>query len=202
MLFIIIEMVGFIGISWPKFHELTLSLTPLNLLFLAFTLLSFHKMWNIQELIWLSTVFLVGFFVEVLGVYTGKIFGSYNYGQNLGPKLFQVPISMGINWLLMCYTSVRFVLIFKLPNVISAIISALVMVGLDFIMEPVAMAFDYWQWTDNQIPLQNYVAWFVVAFFLNLAWFSLKNKGLNNFSNVMLLYLVVFFGVMHLQFAQ
>ena len=33
----------------------------------------------------------------------------------------------------------------------------------DYIMEPVAIRYDYWSWQGGAIPLQNYIAWFIIA---------------------------------------
>lgn len=30
-------------------------------------------------------------------------------------------------------------------------------------MEPVAMKLDYWNWQDQVIPIQNHLAWFIIA---------------------------------------
>ena len=45
-----------------------------------------------------------------------------------------------------------------LPLLAGAIAAA-----FDWIMEPVAIRLDYWTWAGGGIPLQNYVAWFVLA---------------------------------------
>ncbi|MBI1184122.1 carotenoid biosynthesis protein [bacterium] len=200
-LFLIVETVGFVGILWPEFHQLTLSLTPVNLLFLSGVLLYFHKGYHKAEVVWMLLVTLMGFLAEVAGVATGKIFGQYHYGATLGPKLWQVPLAMGINWFLMCYTSVRLVRRLNVNIWIKTALASGLMVLIDLIMEPVAMAFDFWQWQQNHIPIQNYVAWFVIAYGLNIIWFRISNKGLNNFSPWLFLYLVVFFSTMHYQFA-
>jgi len=44
----------------------------------------------------------------------------------------------------------------------------------DFIMEPVAIRFDYWTWSGDKIPLQNYIAWFSIAFLAALLYRFLK----------------------------
>jgi putative membrane protein len=38
----------------------------------------------------------------------------------------------------------------------------------DFFMEPVAMKYDFWDWKDGIIPIQNYVAWFLIALVFHL----------------------------------
>jgi putative membrane protein len=36
-------------------------------------------------------------------------------------------------------------------------------VVFDLVLEPVAIALNYWQWAAVSVPFQNYVAWFVIA---------------------------------------
>lgn len=201
VLFLIIELVGFGGILSPEWHERFVSLTPVNLVFILLVLLLFHKGRSRAEVLWMVLVFSVGYLVEVLGVATGMIFGEYSYGEGLGPKILGVPPTMGINWLLLCYTAVRLVNDIGAHKAIKALLASLLMVGLDFVMEPVAIAFDFWSWEGGVIPLQNYLAWLVIAFGLNFIWFSLKTNSVNNFSMWLFTYLIVFFTTMNVVFA-
>lgn len=201
VLFLIIELVGFWGILSPEWHERFVSMTPVNLVFMLLVLLLLQETYHRAEVLWMALVFLVGYFIEVLGVSTGVIFGEYSYGEGLGFKLLDVPPTMGINWLLLCYTTVRLVKELRTNKVVKALTASLIMVGLDFVMEPVAIAFDFWSWEGGLIPFQNYVAWLVIAFGLNLIWFSLKTNSVNNFSMWLFTYLIVFFTTMNVVFA-
>jgi putative membrane protein len=49
-----------------------------------------------------------------------------------------------------------------------ALFAAILMVGLDYFIEPVAMKYDFWHWQNNVVPIQNFVAWFVLAFGLQV----------------------------------
>jgi len=37
------------------------------------------------------------------------------------------------------------------------------MVGMDLLIEPVAIELNFWRWTDVTVPLENYIAWFVLS---------------------------------------
>ena len=50
-------------------------------------------------------VVVVSFGIEWLGVRTGQIFGSYQYGQTLQPSIGGVPISIGAAWFVMLVAS-------------------------------------------------------------------------------------------------
>jgi uncharacterized membrane protein len=54
------------------------------------------------------------------------------------------------------------------------------MLAYDVLLEPVAIHFDFWSWEGGSIPLQNYAAWWIIAFFMLLGAFyfvqNLKNR--------------------------
>ena len=41
------------------------------------------------------------------------------------------------------------------------------MVMLDILIEPVAIQLDFWNWRDIDVPIQNYIMWFLAAFMIN-----------------------------------
>jgi putative membrane protein len=192
--------VGLIGLSLPIRDNFAL-LTPLNLLISLGIVLANHKYWTKAFMSVFIFIFLGGFFSEIIGVQTGWVFGNYEYGQTLGFKLFNVPLILGVNWLMLIYASAMVVnLLWKrFPLVLKALIAALLMVGLDVLIEPVAMELDFWNWENGIIPFQNFIGWFVIAFALQLAFFSVISKKMNNHAAVVLFALqVVFFGTLNL----
>jgi uncharacterized membrane protein len=52
-------------------------------------------------------------------------------------------------------------------------LAAILAVVFDYVLEPVAINLNYWQWAYNIIPLQNYLAWFLISFGLS---FIVYNK--------------------------
>jgi putative membrane protein len=59
-------------------------------------------------------------------------------------------------------------------NLIVSILAGILATVFDWIMEPVAIHLDYWQWTGGDIPFQNYAAWFLIA---TMAAFLLIQTG-------------------------
>jgi len=137
--------VGLIGIltSKDKSSQLFfLSLTPLNLVVNILMLLSFHKRWNSKFV--LSSVFiaLAGFFIEVVGVKTGAIFGNYFYGSSLGFKILEVPIMMTLNWFLLIYCTAT--ILHKVKNIfVFAFFGATTITLLDTLIEPLCSQLHY-----------------------------------------------------------
>jgi uncharacterized membrane protein len=195
-------LAGFIGLFLEITRPIFLQLTSFNLWVSLVLLLFFHENWNKNHIYYFVFIFLFGFFIEVLGVKTGFIFGEYNYGNTLGNKIFQVPISIGANWLLLTYVFTHFskteLASFTKNRLAIAFIASLLMTLLDYLIEPIAIKFDFWHWKNGFIPIQNYVAWFFVSFSIN--YFILSNNlvGKNNIAKLMLILQLVFFLVHNL----
>ncbi|WP_299758719.1 carotenoid biosynthesis protein [uncultured Pontibacter sp.] len=165
---VIFHTVGFWGLLFSGRPEYFQKLTPMNLLLTNTLLFAFHRRWNVGFILFAAVVFAVGFFSEVLGVHTGLLFGDYNYGQALGTKIWDVPLLIGLNWLMLVYTTGHLSNYTPLPWFAKAILGATLMVLLDYFIEPVAMAFDFWSWHGGHIPLSNFIGWFLVALALQV----------------------------------
>ena len=68
----------------------------------------------------------------------GIPFGQYLYGDNLGIKFFDVPLVLGLNWLLLVYVSLNLVSIFKLSIFKQSLLVATLMLLIDSVIEPIA----------------------------------------------------------------
>lgn len=143
-------------------------LTPMNLLLTNVLLFGFHRHWNGAFVLFAAVVFAVGFLSEVVGVHTGLLFGDYSYGAALGAKLWEVPLLIGLNWLMLVYTTGHISNYTGLPWLAKALVGAGLMVLLDYFIEPVAMRYDFWGWEGSHIPLSNFIGWFGVALLLQL----------------------------------
>jgi putative membrane protein len=164
----IIYVVGIAGFLIPELNPLFLKLTPWNLIAAFVIAWIFHKKWELSHVLTILGLGVAGFFVEFIGVKTGVIFGSYSYGSTLGAKWQGTPYLIGLNWAaLILYTSSIFAGAVK-SNIGRSILAAAVMTLYDFFMEPVAMKYDFWDWKDGIIPIQNYVAWFLIALVFHL----------------------------------
>ncbi|MBP7478579.1 MAG: carotenoid biosynthesis protein [Chitinophagales bacterium] len=142
--------------------------TPVNLLLTALALLVFGDIQNKRFWLFALFVFLFGILIEIAGVSTGMIFGTYHYGQVLGPQVFQVPLSIGLNWVFLTFATLSIANHFNKNALISSLLGAGLMVGLDLLIEPLASDLDYWYWANGVIPLQNFIAWYIIALFFHL----------------------------------
>jgi len=169
---IIVHVFGAIGLSSKYSSNLFLYLVPYNLIltfFLCFFYVSFQKIYKPALLI-----VLLGFFIEIIGVKTGILFGEYSYGKTLGFKILDVPLVIGLNWLVLCLATYSLSSTFLKNKFLLLLFSSILMVFLDLIIEPVAIKFSFWSWADSSIPIQNYIMWFFISFIMHFILLSYR----------------------------
>jgi putative membrane protein len=143
-------------------------------------------------------LFTAGFAVEMIGVQTGKIFGPYYYGYALGFKLKHVPIVIGINWVMLTLATQIIAQKFSNKLYITASIGATLMVLLDMLIEPVASKYQFWHWHNDTIPVQNFVAWFVISFFFHGLGSVMKFEKENTMAVFVFSLQLIFFALLNL----
>lgn len=190
---LIFHIVGFVGfLINPSFFK---SLSPLNLLLSSGLVLLTSKQTNGKFYGSLLLIAIIGFFLEALGVKTELIFGSYYYGRTLGLKAFSVPLLIGVNWAILLYCTAQFSQIKN--QILNALFGAFLMVFLDFFIEQIASRFDFWYWKNGIIPLQNYIAWFIISFVLNLAFQKRLGQKSNLTAKAFYMIQITFFGALY-----
>lgn len=162
--------------------------------------------WNF--ILILSIIGLMGFLIEVIGVETKIIFGTYYYGDTLGIKLLHVPLVLGINWIIVAWgaLSLSYILLknFKIKfnsfrsKFLLVFLSSIFTVLFDFVLEPVAISLGFWFWSAGKIPLQNYLAWFLITFFFNTLIILFAKNELNKILLPTAAYVFVYFGLFFL----
>lgn len=183
---------GIIGFH-TAYRDWFLSNTPLNLILATFLLLLNQRQLSLKMLLAFVAVFLAGFAVEVVGVRTGAVFGSYYYGDAFGAKLFGVPFVIGMNWSALCFASATLVNHYFRSYLLKAMIAAAVPVSIDFLIEQVCEMFDFWYWQNSQVPLQNFIAWYVCSFLFVLLLIPVLRGSRNSFAPYFLLVQFIFF---------
>lgn len=192
---------GLIGISVPSVRNWFLSLTPLNLLLTASLFIWANKDLRRGFLAVCALIYVSCFFVEVAGVHTRAIFGDYAYGQALGAKWLEVPLIIGANWLLLVLCTAGMVQPLKVPALLKWVLGATLMVALDWLIEPIAMRLDFWNWNQGIVPVQNYVAWWGVSFVMQVLLHLTKPRLDGDLSTSVFLLQVFFFSGLHISFA-
>jgi uncharacterized membrane protein len=163
---VVLHGVGLWGLLFSGQPEYFQRLTPFNLLVSNLLLFAFHRDWKPAFVLFMIVVALIGYLTEVAGVYTGILFGNYSYGESLGWKAWNVPLLIAVNWLMLVYASGIVARRVPVPRWARILIASVLMVLMDFLIEPVAIRFDFWTWHEGVIPISN--------FFLALNLFILK----------------------------
>jgi putative membrane protein len=192
---IIIYLVGLIGLNTAWREDIAL-LTPYTLSLSAIVLFLNHREWNRYFVIFAVFSAISGYLIELIGVESKIIFGTYYYGETLGYKLYGVPVIMGLNWFLMVYSCGMVANLFRFGVFLKSIIGAFLMVILDLSLEPVAVKLDFWTWENGIIPVQNYVAWFLVAFILLIYFHNLGLKKMNRIAVGLFIIQYIFFFIL------
>ena len=173
-LVLLFHITGFVGLAFTQNPDFFLRFTPLTLLLTAVLLVAFEPERGVRFWGFCVSVELLGIVAELVGVNTGRVFGHYTYGATLGPKLLDmppfvgVPPLIGLNWLVLTYVCGVLARYLPLPELPRTLLAALLMLGLDVCLEPVAGRYDFWHWTADVIPLQNFRDWFIFACILQM----------------------------------
>lgn len=162
----LIYTVGLVGLWYAPTRSLTASLTPYNIVLCYVLVLAFEPKKNLRFILLSCILAITGFLTEYLGVHYINIFGRYEYGENLGPKLSGVPLLIGFNWFMLTYITQN--MYHRLPFWASVLAGACTMVIYDLLLEPFAMRFGLWSWAGGSVPFRNYLSWFLVSLLLQL----------------------------------
>lgn len=114
---------------------------------------------------------------ENLSILTGFPFGHYYFTRVMGPKLFHVPILLGLAYIGMGYLSWTLgrVILGSQPApvgwrvVILGLIASFIMVAGDFSMDPVwATILHSWIWLQGgayfTVPISNFLGWYLTVY--------------------------------------
>lgn len=178
---IILYVVGIFGTAIPNTRDIFIILTPFVLLISLFILINFHtseagiKIWLI-----FGAIFIASYLIEVAGVNTGSVFGTYSYGKGLGFKVMDTPLLIGLNWVLLVYCTSAIFDRLRSNSIIKILGASMLMVVYDIIMEQVAPHMDMWSFEGENVPLRNYISWFALAIIFHsvtrLAGIRITNK--------------------------
>lgn len=193
---VITHLVGVAGFLSP-FKVYFILITPLHLIISTALLVVNQAERNTNFAVAAIIAYLVGFWIEVAGINTGLIFGEYAYDSALGLKLFDTPLMIGVNWMMLILSIGAVFSRLNTNWLFKAFISAMAMTALDYLIEPVAIVYDFWHWKTDSIPLQNYLAWLITSFVLFAVYFRLRFQKENPLAVVVLAMQIVFFGLLN-----
>ncbi len=191
---LIFYVVGIISHFFPVTLAWMKVLTPYFLFIVGIlVMLPYFRVGKGIFVIWFGVTYLLTFGLEVLGVYTGKIFGAYSYGSGLGSHILGVPPIIGFNWVVIIFGLSIVIHHTISQRLLAALLTGVLAVVFDWIMEPVAIRLDYWAWSGGVIPVQNYIAWFIIAVLFSYSLYLVKIKQDRYLASYYVLIQLVFF---------
>lgn len=196
LVFWILHLVGIVGFAiLPDYFAL---ITPYHLIIITILLLGKGvNKWTVKLVLTFLALWGIGFFAEYLGVNHQLLFGEYYYTNALGWSILGVPITIGLNWMSLVYCAYSIFDFKKLPTIVQALLAGVFITGFDYILEPVAIKYNWWQWANQIPPLSNYITWFVLVLIMIFILKTLKTKTLpKNLALNFLLVQTAFFIVM------
>jgi len=196
---ILFHLVGIIGLAIPATRTIFLEIVPWHILLMLVVIIISHQSIDSRFLLFAIIIFIIGFCAEWIGVHKNWLFGSYNYGNTLGLKLDAVPLIIGINWFLLIYSSGVLMQRIRIRSMFIRIITgAMLLVLLDLLIEPIAIKFDYWHWSNAIIPLKNYTSWFLISCIMLFIFEKFNFKKQSIVAPILLLTQFLFFAVLNL----
>jgi putative membrane protein len=193
---IIFYIVGLFGFIIPFTKAFFIIITPFALLLSVYLLAIYHEKYTLKYILVFFLIFISGYCIEVVGVKTGFIFGSYIYGNALGIKLFETPLLIGINWLFLTYTAISITEKLNIKKWLALFVAPTFMLAYDIVLEQVAPKMDMWSWHNSEVPLRNYIAWYIIAFSFVLILKAFRIKTSNPLSAILFICQFLFFTVL------
>lgn len=165
LIILLFHLAGFVLLSFSKgfMHRVALDFIPINLILTSLILIKFQKEYSPSFWFFLLFSMLMGFLVELIGVNTGKVFGSYVYGDVLGPGFLGTPFLIGLNWFLVTYSVLAVTENLPVQAWMRYLAGIFLLVGFDYLMEPAAIKLGFWEWENGNIPDQNYLGWAILS---------------------------------------
>jgi len=181
LLFILyaIYTIGVIGHAFDLTFPYMITLTPYVLLLFGGVVLIRTTGTDTRLLLWCLVTYIFTFAVEIVGVHSSIPFGEYHYGNTLGLKVAGVPLVIGLYWVIIVLGAIAIARricarIVRGHAFCCAFLAGSFTAIFDIPLEIVAINLDYWQWNASVAPLQNYIAWFMVAFLITLTYCKMK----------------------------
>lgn len=210
LLFHISALIGLIFTDNDLFFK---NNTPLNLFICLILILLTQSKFNIAFWIFFIVSFISGLVFEITGVNTQMLFGHYQYSNVLGFTIKNVPLFLGFLWFTtmycvgcLTYQMMNFIILkndYKVRSfifkTIFCTVAATLAVLLDYFLEPVAINFNLWNWLPNgDIPIYNYVCWFLCSFVLQILFININISKDNKFASYLYFIQLFFFILLNL----
>lgn len=202
---IIIGIFLFFASFFPvNFNEYSLPLVS-SISIVAFALPSYYFLIKNEKKKAILTIIAISTFaiiIETIGIATGFPYSEFFYGEELGFKLFGLtPWTVFFAFTPLVLGAAFYAKKFLTKNNFSAkkffILSTLILVATDLILDPVAANLGFWFWVEEGIyygiPLQNYFGWVLSGFIATLIYYYFNKTNTTKGQELSLYYSIWFY---------
>lgn len=131
------------------------------------------------KLITAGIIVVACYLLELIGIQTGLLFGSYTYGEYLGFKVLGTPLIIGLLWFIVTISAWQIVLLAgKLRLFEQLAFGTIIIILFDLLLEQFAISLGFWWWDNGNIPIYNYICWAVISMgtFLLYKFYAKRTK--------------------------
>ena len=175
----LIYMTSLVGLTTPAQQSWYLTYTAFFLWMHAIFLLLYHQNWDKTAVLFCAALIVDSFIVESVLLHTQCLLTDYSFGSILGTSIMDVPITIGLYWFTLIYSTAC--LAGKLPvkNVLARTgIGTILMLGLLLLIHPIAQQLGFWEHGSENMILY-YGLWTILCFAAHY-FFHLKQMDSQN----------------------
>lgn len=178
-----------VNIAWPLTNGSTrIACTIAGVLLLALTSLTHLLISRATSvgLVMVMSVLIGALVIEIVGVNTQFPFGHYEYSDDLGLTVLGVPLLIPLAWFMMLYPSYLIGRKISTSPIHQSLIAGWLMATWDLYLDPQMVREGYWIWFSRggeqtqDIPLTNFLGWFVAASMLAYGLTRCDRKPVRN----------------------
>jgi putative membrane protein len=160
--YILLSAIYSIGLYQYSVGRLEL-FTPWFYLLLACILVISSIRFNIQAFIFIGFIIIFSIIASIIGANTDQVFGSLNYGNGLGLKIFETPIAIGALWIVIILGSISISQKTTSNKILTICNATMITTIFNVLFEPLAVRLDYWTWEYVYPSMYNYISWLILA---------------------------------------
>jgi putative membrane protein len=115
----------------------------------------------------------ITFWIFILEVILSNfIYSGIEYYSTLSPKIFGVPFLIGVIFSIYIFSIISFVETYyiKKSKGFKVVITSILSLLFAFILEQVAIKFDYWEWSSS-INFIRYLVWFICTYLVSSIYY-------------------------------
>ena len=189
------QLFGLVGLIFIDFNLFS-SLSPYSLLLTFFMVISINTNINFKNFSYLFLIMTLSMMAEIMGVNYDVFFGSYYYGDNLGTKVFGVPIIIGLNWVFLTVSCGNISYYFFKNNLIySVFFGSFLMLLFDISIEPLSDRLNFWFFNDENLYF-NYITWFILGLVNQYIYFKFNSRkniifSFNTYFSILLFFIIL-----------